>query len=229
MLSEISNPYHANYGQYLKRHQLKDMLRPTPEATAAVLDWLAHSGVAENDIDDKGDWINFVARIDQAEAMLRTKYYLYRSSVDHSTTKIRTLQYSVPRGLVDCIDMIQPTTRFGQTRPQFSLIRDKTILGQVGTIPIDSSCNVTITPTCLKELYNINGFMPSSNMNESGFIAVNGFLEEYAQHSDWAQFQPRFAPWAAGADFSWTSINGALPRGQIDGSVEISRHPRGCK
>jgi tripeptidyl-peptidase I len=54
-LLQISTPGHARYGQHLKREELKNMLRPTPEATSAVLGWLEEAGIY--DIEEKGEWV----------------------------------------------------------------------------------------------------------------------------------------------------------------------------
>ena len=54
-LLQISTPGHVRYGQHLKREELKDMLRPTPDATSAVLSWLEDAGIYE--IENKGEWV----------------------------------------------------------------------------------------------------------------------------------------------------------------------------
>lgn len=206
-LLDISTPSHPNYGKHMKRDELKAMLRPTAEATVSIMEWLAASGVQSHDIEDDGDWINFIATVSQAEEMMDTKFHTYRSSV-RPMEKIRTLHYSVPAELHQHIDMIQPTTRFGQIRPEFSQIIDKHVLGVAGTEFNLTSCNTTITPSCLQALYNIKGFTPNSN--SSGFIGVTGFLEEYARYDDLAEFLAEYAPHAVGQNFTWTSVNGGL-------------------
>jgi tripeptidyl-peptidase-1 len=102
--------------------------------------------------------------------------------------------------------MVQPTTRFAQIKPGRSQIIDKQILGATGNGLNVTACNATITPTCLRDLYNIKGFTPDKN--RGGFIGVSGFLEQYAQYDDLAKWIPEYAPWAAGANFTWTSIHG---------------------
>jgi tripeptidyl-peptidase-1 len=205
-LNDISNPDSTNYGKHMKRNELKTLLRPSSAATTAVVDWLKESGVHAADIQDDGEWINFVTTIGQVEVMLDTKFNLYQNVNKLSLKKIRTLHYSLPKVLLEYVDMVQPTTRFAQIKPERSQIIDKEIIGPVGTGLNATACNVSITPTCLRELYNIKGFTPDPE--EGGFIGVSGFLEQYAQYGDLAQWVPEYAPWAAGANFSWTSING---------------------
>lgn len=54
-LLHISTPGHSRYGKHLKREELKDMLRPSADATSAVIDWLETAGIY--DIEEKGEWV----------------------------------------------------------------------------------------------------------------------------------------------------------------------------
>ena len=75
-LLDISTPGHARYGEHLKREELKDMLRPSSEATEAVLSWLEGSGITQ--IEENGEWVNFVATVATAEELLDTRFAIYR-------------------------------------------------------------------------------------------------------------------------------------------------------
>jgi tripeptidyl-peptidase-1 len=81
ILLDISTPGHSRYGQHLKREELKDILRPSPDATSAVMEWLETAGVY--DIEDSGEWINFVATTTQAESLLDTKFATYRHELSN--------------------------------------------------------------------------------------------------------------------------------------------------
>src|SRR4051812_3635198 len=118
-LMDISTPSHSRYGQHLKRDELKALIKPRAESTDAVLNWLKESGVASDDIENDGEWINFVAPVSTAEKMMDTTFKTYQSLVRDDVKKIRALRYSVPKEVRKHIDMIQPTTRFGQIRAQF--------------------------------------------------------------------------------------------------------------
>ena len=75
-----------------------------------------------------------------------------------------------------------------------------------GGITVDASCNTTITPTCLKQLYNAVGFTPSaSNGNQ---IAVTGYLEQFANFADLQSFFKEEVPAAVGSSFKVVSIHG---------------------
>ncbi|KAF2652973.1 tripeptidyl-peptidase-like protein [Lophiostoma macrostomum CBS 122681] len=226
-LMEISTPSHPRYGQHLKRAELKELIKPRDESTDAVLQWLEDSGVADEDVVNDGEWINFVAPVSTAETMMDTTFKTYQSLARTEIQKIRALKYSVPQEVREHIDMIQPTTRFGQIRPQFSLVHDKEIIGDVNdvsvasTAAVNATCNTSITPQCLKDLYNFADFKADPNV--STLIGVNGFLEEYARFKDFADFARLFAPWAVGSNFTWTSVNGGvLDQRATNDSVEAN-------
>ena len=85
------------------------------------MDWLEAAGIY--DIEENGEWVYFVATTAQAESLLDAKFTIYRhvlSNID----KVRILHYSVPDELHRYIDMIQPTTRFGDLHPQRSQVLD---------------------------------------------------------------------------------------------------------
>ena len=99
---------------------------------------------------------------------------------------IRTLQYSVPESVKPYVQMIQPTTRFGQINPQRSTVfkmgeaksvtsmKGKGLFGSAPPVNAFNAtfCNTTITPDCLRGLYKIGNYTASGNSSESN-------LDEY--------------------------------------------------
>ena len=69
---DISTPNHPKYGQHLSREELKRSLKPSSDASKAILDWLASEDV--NTIEDDGGWINFVTTAGKIERMLDTEF-----------------------------------------------------------------------------------------------------------------------------------------------------------
>ncbi|KAL9069211.1 MAG: hypothetical protein Q9157_006242, partial [Trypethelium eluteriae] len=206
-LLDISTPGHVLYGQHLKRDELKAMLRPDPIATRQIMDWLEFSGVSEGDIVDDGEWINFLTNTSTAEKIMHTKFRIYRND-DAQVDMIRTLQYSVPEQLHQYIDMIQPTTRFGQPKPQRSTIRTQATIKGVSKA-VNASCEENITPQCLRELYNATNTSPQgpSSGNVLGF---SGFEEQYARYKDFQQFASEYAPYLSGKNFTYALVNGGI-------------------
>ena len=99
---------------------------------------------------------------------------------------VRTTSYSLPNHLHDHIDVIQPTTMFGRFKRHRSTISrvGKDIpqpdldaapfIDAVSGVTVAASCKQTITISCLQQLYNAVGVVPSATNNNS--IAVTGYL-----------------------------------------------------
>lgn len=111
---------------------------------------------------------------------------------------VRTTSYSLPTNLHTYIELVQPTTMFGRFKPEKSTIFDldtatelldtaskalPSLLGGPGT-RVDPSCNQTITVSCLLQLYNAVGYVPSNDPRNSigitgytvGFLAFEVFI-----------------------------------------------------
>ena len=189
----------------MKRDELKNLIKPRAESTNAVLSWLESSGVESRDIHNDGEWINFYAPVKRAEEMMGTSFKTYQSEVRPAIKKIRSLSYSVPKEVRSHIDMIQPTTRFGQIRAERSNVLTQEA-APFSVAAVNATCNTTITPACLADLYNYADYKIDAKANIT--IGVNGFLEQYARYADFAQFAKSFAPYAVGSNFSFTSVNG---------------------
>ncbi|KAI9851252.1 MAG: vesicle formation at the endoplasmic reticulum [Thelocarpon superellum] len=218
-LLDVSTPEHAKYGQHLSQSELKAMLRPRAASTESIVKWLSGSGISA--IEDDGEWINFNTTVGKAEDLLHTDFAWYRNSIN-GAQRVRTLQYSVPSRLHAHIDMIQPTTRFGQIRTARSHVHHDKKLGPAGTMSeivasqaatntssFDlSSCDDSITPACLKALYNFTDF--TADPTNGNKLGIAGYLEEYAKYDDLAAFLSEYAPDAVGDNFTYVGINGGL-------------------
>ncbi|KAL8848297.1 MAG: hypothetical protein Q9198_011198, partial [Flavoplaca austrocitrina] len=177
----ISTPDDPKYGQHMSREDLKAMLRPSPDASMAILAWLRAEGVSSASIEDQGDWINFYVSASEANRILDTKFHYY-TNANNGVKRIRTLQYSVPQKLHQYIHMIQPTTRFGQVASQRNTIFQHFEIGEskgsMARYPGNSLnvtfCNTTITPQCLRDLYNIGNFRGTA---KNGTVVLLVFVE----------------------------------------------------
>jgi len=215
-LLTISDPSHANYGQHMSRQQVEAMLSPKDSSVKQVKEWLnTFSFMNGKDIEIEGQWIKLDLEVAQVEEMLQTKYKMFDDirTEDKATkrTVMRTLEYSLPSNLHSHIDMIQPTTMFGM-RPHGSSV-DR-IFAAPPAIELSNgravfnatACNTTITPECLAHLYKFDGYTPKANSK----LGITGYLEEYAQFDDLADFLQIYAPDKVGNNFTWESINGGL-------------------
>jgi tripeptidyl-peptidase-1 len=219
----MSTPHHPKYGKHFQSHQeMKRMLLPSDEAIDAVVDWLQSAGVTDIELD--ADWINFHTTVGIANKLLDTQFHWYVGT-EERVHRLRTLEYSVPDSLAEHVYMIQPTTRFGHIRPAHKNSRIKELPGDAhraimsarfgatsnGTTPNGTStdiCKMLITPTCLKTLYNINGY--TANPHSGSKVGFSSYLQEYSRYADLASFETTLAPWAQGQNFSVVQFNGGL-------------------
>ncbi|KAI0834540.1 tripeptidyl-peptidase [Hypoxylon sp. FL0890] len=207
---EISTPGHPNYGLHMSRDQVRAYTAPTEQSVSSVVNWLAESGVKSS---VNNDWITFTTNVKTANDLLNANFAWYQYEKGGSP-KLRTLSYSVPDELAGNIDLIQPTTRFGQLGAKRSTIFEMQILepeeedALKANIAIQAAnCNPSrITPDCLKSLYNIKyTASPDGNL-----VAFASYLEEYARYSDLQSFETQYVPQAAGQNFSVQLVNGGL-------------------
>ncbi|KAI6018299.1 peptidase S8/S53 domain-containing protein [Pisolithus marmoratus] len=79
-----------------------------------------------------------------------------------------------------------------------------TITGPAGN-QVDASCNQTITPTCLRQPYNADGYGTSATNGNQ--IGITGYLGQYVNNHDLQQFFETYAPEAYGSNYTIISIN----------------------
>jgi tripeptidyl-peptidase I len=72
---------------------------------------------------------------------------------------------------------------------------------------VNASCNSTITPQCLKQLYNAVGYTPSAT--NGNVFAITGYLEQYVNNEDLKLFYETYVPEAVGSSYKTISINGS--------------------
>lgn len=211
----VSSPGHPSYGKHLTREELRSYVAPTEQSVADVTAWLAKYDIVP-DVDN--DWITISTDVKTANAMLDADFGWYEYEKGGGL-KLCTLSYGVPDEIAQHVDLIQPTTRFGQLGSKRSTIFDIVIAEDVDDDVADlnsnvaaspaaaaAACTTTVTPACLKSQYNI-GYTPPT---EGNLIAFASYLEEYARYADLETFTAQQLPEAAGQNFSVTTINGGL-------------------
>ena len=197
-LMAVSTPGNAEYGQHLDMDDVNAMFAPTAEANTAVKSWLSSAGISK--VSSDGHWVSFASTVQQANSLLNTTFKSYQNS---GTTKVRTVEYSIPDELATYIDLISPTTYFGKTvahMPKFT----KTKKDAPTKRHVDSSCQTSITPACIKELYNVGGYEPSAKSGSR--VGFGSFLNESAIYTDLFDFESYFK--IPQQNFSVTLING---------------------
>jgi tripeptidyl-peptidase I len=198
-LLAISTPGNAKYGQHLDVDDV-NALFPSVSDTA-VVSWLQGAGISS--IHSNGSTVNFATTVSTANALLSTQFEYYQSG---STKKLRTMQYSIPDNLMDQIDLISPTTYFGKTTAAAAIpsVTQREKRAPASQSSVAASCQTSITPSCLKELYSINDYTPDANSGSR--IAFGSFLNQSAIYSDLAAFEAYFG--IPSQNFSVELING---------------------
>ncbi|KAL2866943.1 S53 family peptidase [Aspergillus lucknowensis] len=210
-LLDMSTPGHENYGRHFTSYtEMKELLLPTDESISTVHTWLSEAGVTNFETD--ADWVNFRTTVQQANALLDADFLWYTNE-DDDTRILRTLAYSLPASVADHVNMVQPTTRFGSLRGNRATMRSKPALdldlGRLITEVLEGSlehCEDAITPNCLADLYNTEGYHAASERGSR--IGFASFLEQYARYEDLANFEKQYAPGAVGHNFSVITFNG---------------------
>lgn len=205
-LHQVSSPDHPRYGQHYEGHELRSLLRPAAETSDTVVRWLQDHNVKT--IRDDGDYLFFRTDVATASKMLGTSFAWYRNADGEEL--LRTTRYSVPGGVAAHINFVQPTTRFGSTRPLASHV-DVLDPGQMSggvskwaattgefktdaASAVNASCAQAITPQCLFQLYNINMLGSAAGNNSAGYAS---FVGQAARFSDMAEFTKVYAPYTA--------------------------------
>lgn len=186
-LIAVSTPGSKFYGQHLSRNNADSLFASSDEAKAAVKFWLRSAGLSSSSISSNGDWITITATIGKANALLNTTFTMYESN---GVSKLRTTQYSIPENLTQHIDLITPTTYFGKivanlpVKPRAK--RDSVSIER----PVDHSCATTVTPSCIKDIYNIGNYTPK--VSSGSRIGFSSFLRSSAHYAELSQFEAYF-------------------------------------
>lgn len=227
-LMETSDPSHPKYGKHLTAAEAEALVAPHQDSVEAVDAWLEHHGISPENVSHRtggGHWVILRVSVAQAERMLATKYNVYHHPAS-SERVVRAMSYSLPRELHSHIDVVTPTTYFGTLRsmrttsflqPNIETIGDDADFNINAAVP--ASCGTTITPACLRGLYNTTNYVPkATNVNKLG---VAGYLQEFANRADLQTFFNRFRTDAVGSSYTTVLVNGGQDN-QNDPGVEAN-------
>ncbi|KAF7877472.1 hypothetical protein EAF04_001149 [Stromatinia cepivora] len=198
-LLAVSTPGNAEYGNHLDADEANALFAPSADASNAVTSWLTSAG-ARNIVSD-GSTVTFAATIEKANSILNATFQTYTSN---GVSKVRTTQYSVPDHVAEHIELISPTTYFGKTVANAPTKVTKKATSAT-KVTVDASCSTSITPKCIKELYNVGDYTPS--VSSGSRIGFGSFLNQSALYADLFQYESYFG--IPPQNFSVTLINGA--------------------
>lgn len=208
---DISTPGHPNYGMHMTREEVRAYTAPSATAVSGVTTWLGQYSITP-EVDN--DWVSITTTASIANELLNTTFAWYEYDAGGGP-KLRTLSYSVPDEVAGHVDLVQPTTRFGQLSAKMSSIFDVSILDDVPVAKVGAAkenmeaevdvgvCGAVINPDCLKSLYNINYTAKA----DGNLIAFTSYLEQYARYADLEVFVNEYVPAATGQNFTVELIN----------------------
>ncbi|CRG89939.1 tripeptidyl-peptidase I [Talaromyces islandicus] len=187
-LKSVSTPGGASYGQYLDESEITSQFGPSDASVEAVTNWLKEAGISAIHTTDHS--INFATTVGKANSLLGANFKYYTNG---EISKLRTLAYSIPSDLKSDIDLISPTTFFGKTTAQRSIQTFKskratsTTSSASSSVSVAASCQTSITPACLKEMYSVGNYTPS--VEHGSRVGFGSFLNESALYSDLALYE----------------------------------------
>ena len=210
-LAAVSMPYSAMYGKYLDVDEVNAIFGPSKASIAAVESWLQSYGVT--DYTTQGGSIWFQTNVSTANSLLSTDFKTYSDAT--GSTKLRTLQYSVPKSLIPHVDFVSPTTFFGTSiaaramnaksaAPASNLVTSQVPDSCKGSLVFENETFPVFQPDCLRTEYNVNGYTPLASSGSK--IGFGSFLNQSSSFSDLALFEKHFN--FPSQNFSVVLING---------------------
>jgi len=183
-VTKLSTPGQTEYGQWLEKTDI-DTEFPVVD-DAPVMEWLKNAGISN--IARDGALLKFTGSVETVNKLLDTDFAYYHNE---GSTKLRTTEYSIPDSLTDYIDLISPTVYFGKTRSAAPApSRSQREARKVSSVDASPACSTAITPSCLKEMYNVGDYTPTP---ESGSrIGFGSFLNQSAIYSDLTKYEALF-------------------------------------
>jgi tripeptidyl-peptidase-1 len=166
----VSEPSHPRYGQHLGPGAVNDLIRPSQSTLNEVEKWLCSCGIRRGQLQysPAKDWIKVKLPIESAEALLDTKYLVFKH--EDGSILVRTPQWSLPLHLHEHIETIQPTNSFLRSMAKRSNLRVVPGVGEIVMPPailgnnkatVAQACNVTaVTTDCLRTLYGTSHPLP---------------------------------------------------------------------
>jgi tripeptidyl-peptidase-1 len=223
-LMEVSHPDSDKFAQHWSAEQIADTFAPSQDTLDAVRNWLVDSGISAERVKttaSKG-WLQFMATVDEAERLLKTKYHAYEHT-SSGTPRVGCDAYYVPEHVRQHVDFITPTVHFDTKilPPRDNGLKLKkryTKLGAPGNgfmpkigASLDPAaiggltCGEAITPACLRQLYKMPHLTKSVQTNGYGIVEYSP--QAYLQ-TDLTEFFLLFQPTTAHQSPIVDSIDG---------------------
>lgn len=198
-LLAVSTPGHASYGQFSDVDDITSTFAPSADAVQAVTSWLESSGVVQG-YAVRGAFVDLATDVTGANTLFGANYQYYTppSTASSTSTKLRTLAYSVPDEIAEHIALVDPGNYFGAVRSFAPRLGDLKFAERAAPTPakappakgttttIDAACQTSITPACLKQLYQVGDY--AADAKSGSRIGFGSFLNQSALYADLADY-----------------------------------------
>lgn len=177
---EVSDPKHNNYGKFLTKEQIHDMVAPDHATYDRIVKWLHNSGVPAASVGVFSDFVKVKTTVEIASVLFNTQFSVYKSlKSGHKLVRILGRAY-IPDDLQSDIDFVTGLSELIETRPKFwpKTQQNQKNLKQQPYDPI-------VTPNMLRDYYKLGDTRGSNTTNNLQGIASYadyfsmGALEEF--------------------------------------------------
>ena len=177
-LLAVSDPASPSYGRHLSNAAVHELVKPRDASIEAVKSFIASHGAQPVMATPNGDMISATVTFEKAEAMLNAEYMRFEHRA--GTVLHRTLAYSLPAAVAEHVDLVAPTVHVPAVRAP----------KQDGVEWDGVNASNLNTPKVLRKLYSVNDAV--GGQAKANKQAVTGFLEQYYNAADFAEFNNLF-------------------------------------
>ncbi|KAL8292832.1 hypothetical protein RQP46_000526 [Phenoliferia psychrophenolica] len=226
-LLAVSDPKSASYGQHWSPSKLANFFAPSDDAMTSVQRWLESSGLDASRMQPSPgrNWVQGSVTVAEAESLLDAKYDHYQHTSDVHALGCNS--YAVPAEIRQHIDLIHPTTHLFAPRAaaRISPMASKSSKSSKAATPAipgvapqnsTASCTALTTLACLRELYNLNGYVQQATSQNS--LGIAEYTPERYIQSDFDLFAAEYIPSIVGQKPFLASIDG----GNLDKAANSS-------
>ncbi|KAI0134345.1 putative protease S8 tripeptidyl peptidase I [Xylariales sp. AK1849] len=213
-LLDVSHPRSPNYGKRWTSDEVIAAFQPSDSAVEAVRDWLATHEILDVTHSENKGWLAFDAPVSKVEALLRTEYFEHEDKVTGGVLPACD-KYHVPKSIQEHIDYITPGTKLmapvtsdvdlqlkrrGEATRRGDRLKQpakQDFTAQLSELlskdPDDlSTCDIAITPACVRALYNITPAVLNDPSNSMGIFEAE---LQFWDQEDLDLFFANFSSW----------------------------------
>ncbi|KAJ7927233.1 subtilisin-like protein [Mycena leptocephala] len=218
-LKSIAAPESPDFRRWLSMEEVKAFVQPSSKTLSAFNTFASANGLTPTVVSPNDNWVSVTLPVYKANKLFAAQFDVFTHlSLKHPITRI--LSVSLPSDLVGQVEVLHPTTHSSSLMFLVLALRRTNRRGP------DTSCNSTdpagvITPACLQDLYGIPATPATQTSNT---LLVTGYVDEWAQISDFTQFltlvRPDISP---NTTFTLsTADNGTNPQDPNDAGFEAN-------